>query len=429
MRALFISNTFPADPRTSVYGAFNRMSLMLEAVKSLSDELELFFFAPPGEELPSQTRALEATIAERWAPRAKVTVAPRSLPLTSRSFTAAYFSGLFEFTRLSHVFHAYFQTTGPDQIAALESCLDRQPDWIFAHRLGAMAPLLLTRRALPPIIFDLDDVEHRSFMSQLGIQPYWHGKLLCYLHVPSIMRGERRAVRKARVTFVCSSGDRDYLRRFCGTQAVDVIPNSVVVPAVPPELVNEPTLVFIGSMTYLPNCDASDFLIESIWPLIRSVVPKASLLIVGAKPEQTRNYGKAVPGVSFTGFVADLAALYRRLRVVCCPIRAGGGTRIKIIEAAAYGKPVVATRIAASGLDFRDGEDILLRDSPSEFAAACVTLLTSDDKCRALGAAARRTATRLYDRATIAAVAKERVGAALPELYGSRDGSNRVSRP
>ena len=94
--------------------------------------------------------------------------------------------------------------------------------------------------------------------------------------------------------------------------------------------------------------------------------------------------------IEFPGFVADLNALYARSRVVCCPIRVGGGTRIKLIEAAAFGKPIVATAVAAEGLGLEPDRDFLLRDTSAQLADACVTALTDDDVAERLAVARAR---------------------------------------
>jgi glycosyltransferase involved in cell wall biosynthesis len=96
--------------------------------------------------------------------------------------------------------------------------------------------------------------------------------------------------------------------------------------------------------------------------------------------------------------VEDLSALYRRTRVVCCPIRVAGGTRLKILEAAAYGKPIVSTTVGAEGIEFRDGQEIFLRDEPASFAAACAKLMADTSLGEQMGAAARRVVGRLYER-------------------------------
>ena len=93
--------------------------------------------------------------------------------------------------------------------------------------------------------------------------------------------------------------------------------------------------------------------------------------------------------------------MYHRSRVVCCPLLAGGGTRIKILEAAAYGKPIVTTRIGAEGIEMRDGYELVQRDDPEAFAASCLDLLENPDLCKRLGAAAHAAVVQRYDRSKI----------------------------
>jgi glycosyltransferase involved in cell wall biosynthesis len=283
------------------------------------------------------------------------------------------------------------------QVQALENCLQRQPDAVFAHRLAAMCPLLLTHNDRPSIFLDLDDVEHIALLR--GIDQQWdlRAKLVSYMRVPSLWWGERLALRAARKTFVCSELDRNYLSRFSKGADLVTIPNAVRVQQPLPTAV-EPTLLFLGSYQYQPNVQAADFLIKQIWPRIRSAMPTAKLIIAGKAPERIRSYGVGMQGVEFTGFVDDLRSLYERSRVFCCPIFAGSGTRIKILEAAAYGKPVVATQLGAEGLDLRDDAEIILRDSPESFAEACLKLLKDSDLCRRVGSAAREAVSNRYDR-------------------------------
>jgi glycosyltransferase involved in cell wall biosynthesis len=108
-----------------------------------------------------------------------------------------------------------------------------------------------------------------------------------------------------------------------------------------------------------------------------------------------------MPGVEFTGFVEGLDDLYRQSRVICAPILSGGGTRVKIIEAAAYGKPIVSTRIGAEGIEMQDGKEIFLRDDPASFAKVCIRLLNDHDMCEKMGTAARSIAIKEYDEMKI----------------------------
>ncbi len=127
-------------------------------------------------------------------------------------------------------------------------------------------------------------------------------------------------------------------------------------------------------------------------------VPDARLIIVGTRGELTAVYPSRDPSVTFTGFVDDLDAWYRKARVICCPIYYGAGTRVKIIEAAAHAKAVVSTTVGAEGLDFENEREIILRDGAKDLAEACVHLLRDASAAARIGEAARDKARLTYDR-------------------------------
>jgi glycosyltransferase involved in cell wall biosynthesis len=143
---------------------------------------------------------------------------------------------------------------------------------------------------------------------------------------------------------------------------------------------------------------AADHLIKNIWPAVLSSLPEARLLVAGAKPESLTSYTEKPRGVTFVGFVDDLAKLYEEVAVVCCPILSGAGTRIKILEAAAYGRPIVSTTIGAEGIELKNGEEILIRDDPKSFAEACIRLLTDKSLAIRIGNRARAAVERKYMR-------------------------------
>ncbi len=148
-------------------------------------------------------------------------------------------------------------------------------------------------------------------------------------------------------------------------------------------------LAFVGSMDWAPNEDAMRYFIGEILPLIRRERPACSLAIVGRSPSAAmRALGESVPGIEVTGTVPDVRPYLWRSRVSVVPLRIGGGTRLKIYEAAAAGSPVVSTSIGAEGLAMRHEHDILLADDAAAFARACLRLL--DDS--ALHARIRKTA-------------------------------------
>jgi glycosyltransferase involved in cell wall biosynthesis len=404
MRVLFVSNSYPRDLRTYVTGSFQRMKTFIDAIRKIADIDLLFYVAPDVDTSPGAVSLRERELCKEWDAKIRLHLCKRHTANGSLSKWDYYFAG----TRTLFEQSGYAQTSQAEQVKAFESCVRLKPDIVFVHRLSAMCPLLLSRETLPPVLFDLDDIEHVYFLRTIEKHWPWRYKLLQYSRLPALIMGEVKAIRLATQTFVCSEKDRNNLAMKWKLRGVSTIPNSVTIKRRLP-VASEPTLLFLGAYWYQPNVQAADFLIANIWPLVRRTVPSARLIIAGSRPEEISAYSKPSPGVEFSGFAADLESLYRRSRVVCCPILRGGGTRIKIIEAAAYGKPIVATSIGAEGLDFRDGHELLLRDDPIAFANACVNLLANDSFCNRLGSAAHEAALRHYGRDKVAALIRTHV--------------------
>jgi glycosyltransferase involved in cell wall biosynthesis len=146
-------------------------------------------------------------------------------------------------------------------------------------------------------------------------------------------------------------------------------------------------------MDYAPNVAAVEYFVDKIWPLIRKEVPASTFHVVGARPTPAvvRLAGK---GVEVHGAVPDMGPYFRKAAVVVVPLLHGGGTRLKILEAAASGRAVVSTPLGAEGLDLADGRDVLLAGGPDEFARTVVSLLRDPVRQRELGRHARRAAER-----------------------------------
>jgi glycosyltransferase involved in cell wall biosynthesis len=396
MRILFVSTHLPSDFVIQIHGVYKRMRTFVDAIKEIA-QLDMLFYVPPGiDDSPLKVAQLERSFSRYWDADVRLFLCPRSNHQGKFSKWRLYGAGALSFFRQA----GYAGTSRPQQVRALEDCLVRKPDAIFAHKLESMCPLLLTREKLPPVFFDLDDIEHVAFLRGIDRRWRWRSKLLSYSRVPALLRGERQAIRLAHRTFVCSESDQRYLTHHWRLPGVVAVPNAVTLPDEQP-VTSEQTLLFIGSYRYQPNVEAAEFLIEKVWPRVRREVPDARLIIAGSPAENIRGYGQDVPGVEFTGFVDDLTGLYGRSRVVCAPILSGAGTRVKIIEAAAFGKPIVATRIGAEGLAMEDGREFLARDDPVSFAQACIDLLQDSIHCERLGKTARQAALSHYDRAAI----------------------------
>ncbi len=155
-------------------------------------------------------------------------------------------------------------------------------------------------------------------------------------------------------------------------------------------------LAFVGAMNWRPNQDAAVYFAEEIFPLIRKQVPEASAVFVGgAPPTQVKRLGD-IAGITVTGRVDDVRPYVHQSAMVIVPLRIGGGTRLKILEAMAMGKAVVSTSIGAEGLEVTDGVNIMLADTPSDFADRVKQLSLNKPLRKQLGEAGRKLVEESY---------------------------------
>ncbi|MGB6535141.1 MAG: glycosyltransferase [Xanthobacteraceae bacterium] len=181
------------------------------------------------------------------------------------------------------------------------------------------------------------------------------------------------------------------------------------------------TIIFVGTMEYAPNADAVTWFVSRVWRrLQRALRHRVRLIIVGSNPPAAIGRLRYQRGIRVTGTVATVAPYYRDADIVIAPIRAGGGTRIKIIEAALHGVPVVATRFGAEGTTFLPGVDMLMADNEANFLRACLVLARNGALARRLAVAARAKVRRDYAAARWLARVAEFVDAGRP---GAMDGS------
>ena len=155
-------------------------------------------------------------------------------------------------------------------------------------------------------------------------------------------------------------------------------------------------LVFGGSLDVKMNQDAVLWFSASILPLIKRRIPDVRFWVVGRTPPPEIWKLAEQEGVKITGTVADVRDYYRQAKVFVVPLRLGGGTKLKTLEAMAMGLPIVSTAVGAQGLDIKSGQHICIADRPEDFAARVVELIAEPDKARGLGAEARRLVEKKY---------------------------------
>lgn len=179
-----------------------------------------------------------------------------------------------------------------------------------------------------------------------------------------------------------------------------VIPNAVSLPAFGP-VHDWPAgirVLFVGNLTYPPNVDAAVRLVHEVLPPLRAMAGRPVTVTLAGEPDDTVRSLAAAPGVQVTGFVSDLAPCYRAADVVVAPLAAGGGTRIKLLEAFGYGLPVVTSTAGAAGLDVTDGVHLLMADSPGDTARAVAALAADPGLRERLVSQARRLVSRSYSQ-------------------------------
>jgi glycosyltransferase involved in cell wall biosynthesis len=204
-------------------------------------------------------------------------------------------------------------------------------------------------------------------------------------------RYESRAMARADTVVALTERDRALLLPLAGATPVVVIPLGVPIPARAADPVGRHSslVLFVGNFIHPPNRDAAERLVCGILPLLRARCPSAELRIVGPNPPS----GLAAAGVTVTGEVDDVRPHLDDAAVVVAPLRLGGGMRVKVAEALAAGKAVVATSLAADGLAARTGEHLILADTDEAIVDAIAVLLEHPPRRAALAARARAYAT------------------------------------
>lgn len=208
---------------------------------------------------------------------------------------------------------------------------------------------------------------------------------------------ERRWCPRMAVNLVMSDTDAATLLRIAPAAGVRVVPNGVDTEFFKPTGEIGNGVVFVGPASWRPNVDAMRFLGREILPRIRNSGDPVQATWVGRAPQAMRAGFARDFGVTATGFVTDVRPAIASAACYVVPLRTGGGTRLKILEAWSMGKAVVSTSVGCQGLAAEDGVNILVRDSAEGFAVAVRSVLTDVDLRERLGRAARQTAVRLYD--------------------------------
>jgi glycosyltransferase involved in cell wall biosynthesis len=220
---------------------------------------------------------------------------------------------------------------------------------------------------------------------------------------------ERRWCARVALNVTVSERDRDRVKQFAPDARVAVVPNGVDTGEFHPDDTAGAGVAFVGGTNPFPNLDALEFFADGVLPHLQASGYRAPVKWIGrASPEQRQEYA-ARYGIDLTGYVDDVRPMLREAACHVVPLRVGGGTRLKILNSWAMGKPVVSTSVGCEGLATADGDNILIRDDPHDFARAVLAVLEDGKLRRRLGERGRATAERLYSW--------DAIGRAMRETY------------
>lgn len=271
-----------------------------------------------------------------------------------------------------------------------------------------------------PIALNCHNVEHIILQRYAQLETNPGKKYYAMLESLLLRAAERHSCQRASLIMACSQVDlgvfQSLYRGLRGFVVPNVIDTDLVQPTETPVDPSRPVLLFQGGMDWYPNRDAVEYFVRFILPRVRVQYPETRLIVAGRNPPvKFVDQFKSDPSIDFTGTIPDMRPYLAAASVVIVPLRVGGGTRIKILEACAAGKPVVSTLVGADGLELRSGREVLLADDPSEFASAIIYLLQNPAQAQAMVASARALVVERYSREAL----RKSLEAAISSLRGA----------
>jgi polysaccharide biosynthesis protein PslH len=246
---------------------------------------------------------------------------------------------------------------------------------------------------------DHHNIESEMMLRRATIEGHPFKRLYFWQEGLRLQRYERRVCPQFDLNITCSSLDTDRLERVAPGVTVAEVPNGVDTEYFHPngDSTNSRSLVFAGNMSWYPNAAAMLFFADRVWPALKAKVPGVTMDLIGGNPpprllalaEQDKNF-------RVHGFVPDVRPYIGRAAAYVCPITDGGGTKLKILDALAMGKAIVAHPIACEGIAVQDGRDVIFAREPEEFVRGVAALMESPELGRRLSLNARALAESSY---------------------------------
>jgi glycosyltransferase involved in cell wall biosynthesis len=391
MRILFISDSFPYPPDSGVKVRDYNL------IRRLADRCEvslLAFAFNDMEEAGAQTMkqwcdTVEVVRYRRQGLRRHLPGAIKCLwkgrPLSCQFMYSSEFASKLRRITTAHHFDLIQIDCTP--MAPYRECLSEQP------QNGSAG----TRTALVFI-----DVNAHKFQRLFEHEQRLSMRLRWWLDWQLMQRWEARYAGDFDMCVMMSDLDEQRVQHTNPRLNTAVIPNGVdvITKQLLPERRGSADLLLIGTLSHAPWADAVHYFHDRIFPLIKQVLPQARMVVVGSAPPSIQ--ALAGDDIVITGYVPDVQPYYEQAAVSVVPLRSGGGTRLKILESLAYGRPVVTTTVGSEGLKLCPDRDLLVADDPLIFAQHTIRLLTEDTLRHSLAHQGRQTVERCYSWDVIA---------------------------
>ncbi len=395
MRILLVTPQLPYPPRQ---GTTIRNFNLLRGLAQ-HHTIELLTFLAPGEELAADSPLYQLCRRVATVEQPQRTAAQR---VRSTLSTLTPDMGLrLESPAMHRLVETWTSETAYDvvQIEGIELAQYGRAALTQRRATGPATSHAMSAR--PALVFDNHNCEYllqqRNALTDLRRPKRWPAAAYSLVQWQKLRRYEAGIARDADAVVAVSDADRTAMLNLQVATPITVVPNGIDLDAYRPlngTAAPSQTIVFTGKMDYRPNVDAVLWFAEKVFPRVLAAAPEARFQIVGMNPHPRLDALRSHSAIEITGPVTDTRAFIHGAAVYIIPMRIGGGTRFKALEAMACAAPIVSTSLGVEGIAVSNGEQMLIADSPNDFAAAVLRLLSGSTDAHTLrqqlGAQGRR---------------------------------------
>lgn len=248
-----------------------------------------------------------------------------------------------------------------------------------------------------PIVLDAHNIEYKKFLADTSAKNFIE-KSLGQILAQKVMKLEIEALKKINYILTCSEVEKKYFSLYKSAHNICCIPNGVKKNQLKATLNKSKNILFMGLLSYGPNADGIRYYLEEIHPLVKKMDKEITVTIIGRNPSDwLQEKAKNDNTILVKGFVDSVDVELQKATVCICPIRYGSGTRLKVLEYMAAGKPVISTAIGAEGITAKVDKEIIIADEPNIFAEKILELINNKEKATQIGLSAKTFTEKNYN--------------------------------